>query len=91
MVLADGGENRLPPQFPGSSPKYLLTQAQLQQHWYSDRPVVFLTDFLRQPNDLNDPESLNLPQADIKPYIVKGQRKLYLNQAAQEIAAKQCS
>ena len=91
MVLADGGKNRLPPQFPGSLPKYLLTQAQLRKHWYSDRPVVFLTDFLRQPNDAKDPEGINLPQADIKPYLVKGQRKLYLNQAAKQIAAKQCS
>ena len=90
MVLADGGSNRLPPKFPGSDPKYLLTQPQLQQYWYSDRPVVFLTDFLRQKGDLSDPENLNLPQADIEPYLVKGQRKLYLNQAAREIVDEQC-
>lgn len=90
MVLADGGSNRLPPQFPGSNPEYLLTQSQLQQYWHSDRPVVFLTDFLRQPNDISDPENLNLPQADIEPYLIIGQRKLYLNQAAQEIVDGQC-
>ena len=91
MVLADGGENRLPPQFPGSPPKYLLTQEQLQNYWYSDRPVAFLTDFLRLPNDINDPANLNLPQADLKPYAVEGQRKLYLNQAAKTIANEHCS
>ena len=90
MVLADGGKNRLPPQFPGSPPEYLLTQEQLRQYWYGDRPTVFLTDFLRQPDDLDDPEHLNLPQADIKPYAIEGQRKLYLNQAARKIANRQC-
>ena len=91
MVLADGGKNRLPPQFPGSTPEYLLTQKQLQKYWYSDRPVVFITDFLRQPNDIEDPENLNLPQANLEPYTTKGQRKFYLNQAALEIASKYCS
>ena len=91
MVLADGGENRLPPQFPGSTPEYLITKKQLQKHWYGDRPVAFLTDFLRQPNNINDPENLNLPQTDIEPYTIVGPRKLYLNQAALEIARKHCS
>ena len=91
MVLANGGKNRLPPQFPGFPPKYLLSQEQLQNYWYSDRPVAFLTDFLRRPNDINDPADLNLPQADLKPYAIEGQRKLYLNQAAATIANKHCS
>ena len=90
-ILSDGGKNRLPPQFPGLPPNYLLTQKQLQQYWYGDRPTVFLTDFLRQPNDTNDPENLNLPQADLKPYAIEGQRKLYLNQAAQKIANRNCN
>ena len=91
MVLADGGKNRLPPEFPGSTPKYLLTQKQLQKHWYGDRPVVFITDFLRQPNNINDPANRNLPQANLEPYTTKGPRKLYLNQAALKIATKHCS
>jgi 4-amino-4-deoxy-L-arabinose transferase-like glycosyltransferase len=91
MVLADGGKNRLPPQFPGSSPEYLLTKTELQKYWYSDRPVVFMTDFLRQPDDLSDPLNLNLPQAEVKPYLIKGQRRLYLNQAAQAMATQQCN
>ena len=91
MVLADSGENRLPPQFPGSTSKYLLTKKQLQKYWYGDRPIAFLTDFMRQPNDPNDPENLNLPQANLEPYTTKGQRKLYLNQAALKIARKHCS
>ncbi|MCC0175766.1 glycosyltransferase family 39 protein [Waterburya agarophytonicola K14] len=91
MVLADGGKNRLPPQFPGSLPKYLVTQAQLKQYWYRDIPVVFITDFLRQPNDLDDPFEINLPQANIQPYAIEGQRRLYLNQAARAIVHRQCN
>ena len=91
MVLADGGKNRLPPQFPGTPPKYLITQSKLQSAWYSDRPTVFLTDFLRSPNDSEDPLTLNLPQKSIKPYLVNGQRQLYLNKAANELVNQKCS
>jgi hypothetical protein len=90
MILADGGKNRIPPQFPGSTPEYLITQAELQTYWDSDRPVVFLTDFLRQPNDSSDPLTLNLPRGVIQPYIISGQRQLYLNQAAMKLAQNQC-
>ncbi|MBE9047505.1 glycosyltransferase family 39 protein [Pleurocapsales cyanobacterium LEGE 10410] len=90
MILADGGKNRIPPRFPGSPPQYLITKAQLQTYWDSDRPVVFLTDFLRQPDDDSDPLTLNLPQGAIKPYIIRGQRRLYLNRAAQKLAQKKC-
>ena len=86
-VLSDGGKNRLPPQFPGSPPEYLLTKAELQKYWYGDRPTVFITDFLRQPNNLQDPLTLNLPQADARPYLTKGERRLYLNQ----VASQQCN
>ena len=89
MVLSDGGKNRLPPQFPGSPPSYLITKPQLQTYWDSDRPTVFLTDFMRQPSDPNDPITLNLPQGAIEPYLVLGQRQLYLNQAARE-QVRQC-
>lgn len=91
MVLADGGKNRLPPQFPGSTPEYLITQTELQKYWDSDRPVVFLTDFLRQPNDSQDSLALNLPQGATKPYMVNGQRQLYLNEAANNLADKKCT
>jgi 4-amino-4-deoxy-L-arabinose transferase-like glycosyltransferase len=90
LILADGGKNRIPPQFPGDPPKYLITQAELQTYWDSDRPVVFLTDFLRQPNDSNDPLTLNLPQGATQPYITSGQRQLYLNSAATKLAEKEC-
>ena len=90
MVLSDGGKNRIPPQFPGSSSQYLITQAELQTYWDSDRPVVFLTDFLRLPDDSSDPLSLNLPQGATSPYLISGERRLYLNQAAQEIAQRKC-
>lgn len=90
MVLENGGQNRLPPQFPGGAPEYLITKSELQQYWSSERPTVFLTDFLRQSDDRSDPENLNLPQPEIEPFITKGQRKLYLNQAAQKIANQQC-
>ncbi|MDJ0571566.1 MAG: glycosyltransferase family 39 protein [Pleurocapsa sp. MO_192.B19] len=91
MVLADGGPNRLPPQFPGEPPGYLITRSQLQQSWNSDRPTVFLTDFLRQPDNIQDPLSRNLPQQAIEPYLVNGQRKLYLNRTASQIASRKCT
>ncbi|MEL7077309.1 MAG: glycosyltransferase family 39 protein [Cyanobacteria bacterium J06582_2] len=90
MILADGGKNRIPPRFPGSRPKYLISQVDLQTYWNSDRPVVFLTDFLRQPNDNSDPLTLNLPQGATQPFIISGQRQLYLNQAASKLADQQC-
>ncbi|MEO1465017.1 MAG: hypothetical protein AAFR89_02145, partial [Cyanobacteria bacterium J06633_1] len=61
-----------------------------QTYWNSDRPVVFLTDFLRQPNDNSDPLTLNLPQGATQPFIISGQRQLYLNQAASKLADQQC-
>ena len=91
MILSDGGKNRLPPQFPGSPPDYLITQAELQQYWNSDRPTVFMTDFLRSPNNSQDPITLNLPQGAIEPYLVSGQRRLYLNEAATKLANRQCN
>ncbi|MEO0834808.1 MAG: glycosyltransferase family 39 protein [Cyanobacteria bacterium J06642_3] len=89
-ILSDGGKNRLPPQFPGNPPPYLISGDELQTYWDSDRPVVFLTDFLRQPNDPQDPLSLNLPQGVTQPYITSGQRRLYLNQAATRLAQSKC-
>ena len=82
MVLADGGKNRIPPLFPGSPPQYLITKAELQNYWNSDRPVVFMTDFMRQPDDQNDPIGLNLPQGATRPFLISGQRRLYLNKSA---------
>ena len=88
MILSDGGKNRLPPQFPGKSPKYLITQQQLQTYWNSDRPIVFVTDFLRQPNDRQDPPELNLPHGAKQPQLTIGTRKLYLNPVAQKLYQK---
>ncbi len=82
MILADGGKNRIPPQFPGSLPQYLITQAELQNYWNSDRSVVFMTDFMRQPDDKDDPMGLNLPQDATEPFLTSGQRRLYLNKSA---------
>ena len=81
LVLDDGGNNRLPPQFPGEKPNYLITKQQLQAYWQSDRPVVFVTDFLRQPQNPEDPLSINLPDPAGKPLFVIGQRRLYGNPA----------
>lgn len=83
MVLADGGPNRIPPQSPGSTPDYLISQDRLQTYWDSSRPVVFITDFLRQPG-ASDPADLNLPQNSREPLLVVGLRKLYGNTAARE-------
>ena len=84
MVLTDGERNRLPPQFPGPQPDYAITQRELQAYWDSSRPVVFVTDFLRQPNDSSDPPELNLPDNAGEPLLVVGPRKLYGNPAARE-------
>ena len=88
-ILADGGKNRLPPQFPNVTARYLISQTQLQALWDSDSPVVFMTDFLRQPNDFNDPIALNLP-IGAKLYKTVAQRQLYLNQTAERLVL-QCS
>ncbi|GAB4233547.1 MAG: glycosyltransferase family 39 protein [Stanieria sp.] len=84
MVLADGGNNRLPPQFPGESPSYLITKTQLQSYWNSDRSVVFVTDFLRQQGDPDDPPDLNLPQDSGQPLLEIAPRQLYGNVTARE-------
>ncbi len=90
MVLSDGGKNRIPPRFPGDRPAYLITHTELENYWNSDRPMVFLTDFLRQLNDSEDPYTLNLPKGVSEPYLVNGQRRLYLNQAASKLANQSC-
>ena len=84
LVLDDGGNNRLPPQFPGEKPNYLISKQQLQAYWQSDRPVVFVTDFLRQPENTEDPLSINLPYPAGKPLFVIGQRRLYGNLATKK-------
>lgn len=84
LVLEDGGQNRLPPQFPGAKPHYLINKQQLQTYWNSDRPVVFVTDFLRQPKNEEDPLNNNLPESAGKPIFVIGQRRLYGNQATKQ-------
>ncbi len=87
-VLSDGGSNRLPPSFPGPKPKMLITKAQMQNFWNSDRPVVFMTDFLRMPNDPNDPPTLNLPKDSGQPLLEIGPRKLYGNEIARKLWLK---
>lgn len=84
-VLSDGGKNRIPPNFPGSPPSYLITKQQLQRYWESDRPVVFVTDFMRQPDDVSDPLARNLPENAGDPLLVVETRKLYGNAAAKQI------
>ena len=88
-ILTDGGRNRIPPQFPNITPQYLISKAQLQAYWDSDRPVVFMTDFLRQANDPSDPILSNIPTG-AKPYIRQEQRQLYLNHTASQLV-RQCS
>ena len=85
LILEDGGNNRLPPQFPGEKPNYLITKQQLQTYWKSDRPIVFVTDFLRQASNPQDPLSSNLPIPAGKPLFVIGQRRLYANQATKKL------
>jgi len=89
LVLADGGPNRIPPQFPGPKPNYLITRNQLQAYWETPRPVVFVTDFLRQPDQPQDPPTLNLPKSAGQPLLKIGPRRLYGNSAAREIWLQQ--
>ena len=85
MVLGSGGPNRIPPQFPGSPPEYLLSSDDLQAYWNSSRPVLFVTDFKRQPNDPTDPEHINLPDGAGEPLLAIARRKLYGNDAARKL------
>ncbi|WP_404790085.1 ArnT family glycosyltransferase [Altericista sp. CCNU0014] len=87
-VLTDAGSNRLPPSFPGEPPPTLITKAQMQQFWSSDRPVVFVTDFLRRPDDPRDPPTLNLPKDAGEPLLEIGPRKLYGNASARKLWLK---
>ncbi len=87
-VLSDGGANRHPPGFPGAKPKMLITKTQMQQFWNSTGPVVFVTDFLRRPDDPNDPPTLNLPKDSGKPLLEIGPRKLYGNAIARKLWLK---
>jgi 4-amino-4-deoxy-L-arabinose transferase-like glycosyltransferase len=87
-VLSDGGSNRLPPGFPGPKPKMLIDKTQMQTDWNSDRPVVFVTDFLRRPKDPNDPSTLNLPKDSGQPLLEIGPRKLYGNAVARKLWLK---
>ena len=91
LVLTDGGHNRLPPDFPGPQPGYAITKRELQEYWNSSRPVVFVTDFMRQPNSQQSPENppdppnRNLPQDAGEPLLVVGPRKLYGNSVARSL------
>ncbi|HEY9600608.1 MAG TPA: glycosyltransferase family 39 protein [Allocoleopsis sp.] len=91
LVLTDGGHNRLPPDFPGPRPEYAITKRELQEYWNSSRPVVFVTDFMRQSNPQQssenspDPPNRNLPQDAGEPLLVVGPRKLYGNSAARSL------
>jgi hypothetical protein len=87
-VLSDGGSNRLPPGFPGPRPNMLINKTQMQKDWNSDRPVVFVTDFLRRPDDPNDPSTLNLPKESGQPLLEIGPRKLYGNAIARKLWLK---
>jgi 4-amino-4-deoxy-L-arabinose transferase-like glycosyltransferase len=82
LVLEDSGNNRIPPQFPGKKPNYLINQQQLQAYWDSARPVIFITDFLRDFQNLQDPIDLNLPNNASQSFLHIGKRQVYLNQAA---------
>jgi 4-amino-4-deoxy-L-arabinose transferase-like glycosyltransferase len=88
LVLTDGGPNRLPPTFPGPKPKTLITKKQMQQLWQGDRPVVFVTDFLRIPKDPKDSPQRNLPKDSGKPLLEIGPRKLYGNAIARKLWLK---
>jgi hypothetical protein len=91
LVLTDGGANRLPPDFPGPRPGYAITKRELQEYWNSSRPVVFVTDFMRQPDAQQtpenppDPPNRNLPQDASEPLLVVGPRQLYGNSAARSL------
>lgn len=85
QVLENGGPNRILPAFPGDRPTYATTAAQLNEYWDSDAPAVFLTDFLRRPNDPTDPVERNLPRDSGQPLAVIESRQLYGNRAARHL------
>lgn len=84
LILEDSGKNRIPPNFPGKKPNYLINKQQLQTYWNSTRPVVFVTDFLRDLQNHQDPINLNLPNNAGREFLIVGKRQVYLNQAARK-------
>ncbi|MGB8700441.1 MAG: glycosyltransferase family 39 protein [Thermosynechococcaceae cyanobacterium] len=88
FVLKDGGPNRLPPRFPGAVPPTLISKDQMQTAWNGDRPVVFVTDFLRLPNDPTDPPDRNVPHNARSPLLQIGPRTLYGNAIARKLWLK---
>ena len=82
LVLSDGGVNRLLPNFPGEPPSYTVRQQEMRELWQQPQPVVFVTDFLRQPNDPNDPTDKNLPNEHERPLLAIAQRQLHGNSVA---------
>ena len=46
------------------------------------RPVVFVTDFMRDLQNARDPINLNLPNKGDRPLLSVGKRQIYLNKAA---------
>ena len=82
LVLSDGGVNRLLPSFPGKPPSYTVRQQEMRELWQQPQPVVFVTDFLRQPDDPNDPTEKNLPDGHEPPFLAIAQRQLHGNSVA---------
>ncbi|MEM8602411.1 MAG: glycosyltransferase family 39 protein [Cyanobacteria bacterium P01_H01_bin.121] len=80
--LNQSDPNRIPPDFPGARPDYLIDKPVLQAYWTGDRPVVFVTDALRQPGDTTDPVERNLPSQPGSVLMQSGNRQLYGNPAA---------
>ncbi len=72
---------RPPPKFPGAPAAYLLDHQQLTELWGSDRPVLFVTDFLRT-DWLRDYPWLPTVEPALLPVDGSGNRRVYANEAA---------
>ncbi|HEY3319751.1 MAG TPA: glycosyltransferase family 39 protein [Planctomycetota bacterium] len=80
LVMEDDPERR-PPAFPGAKPQYLINQAQLAELWSENKPVLFVTDFLRSDWERDRPR-LPAGEKHIVPQTDGGKRRVYANSSA---------
>ena len=74
---------RPPPCYPGARPTFLLDNAQFEEIWESDRPVLFVTDFQRTDWD-TDPPALPINCQFLR-VSNTGHRQVFANRAASKL------
>lgn len=87
-IMKSDSPYRRPPSFPGKEPGYLTTEVELEALWKSSNPVVYVTDFMRTRNRVDDPIALP-PEPRFKVDVAgAGHRQIYANPAARKLLEK---